>query len=271
MKPAYGPEWARHDATAADGARLAYWSAGDGDPLLLIAGQAVDHGSWQIVGPALLPGRRVIIFDHRGIGESESGEAERFTTRLFADDAVRILDAAGADRADVLGHSMGGRVAQWLAVDHGDRLRRLALVSTSAGDARGSRRSDAADRAIRSSDPRQVASVFWDADRQDLVRLLAVGRDRTALARHHRASRKHDALAALGGVTTPTLVLHGEHDELTPVDHARILAAAIPRARLTVVKDARHGIVLDGGLGLQIADRFLRRPPRTSDPAASAT
>jgi pimeloyl-ACP methyl ester carboxylesterase len=271
MKPGYGPEWVRHDATAADGARLAYWSAGDGDPLLLIAGQAVDHGSWQIVGPALLPGRRVIIFDHRGIGESEMGAADRFTTRRFADDVVRVLDAADVERADVLGHSMGGRVAQWLAVDHGDRLRRLVLVSTSAGDAHGSRRSDAADRAIRSSDPREVASVFWDEDHQDLVRLLAVGRDRTALARHHRASRKHDAREALATVTTPTLVLHGEQDELTPVDHARILDESIPSARLTVVKGARHGVVLDGGLGLQIADRFLRRPLRPSAPAPSGT
>ncbi|GAA4781750.1 alpha/beta fold hydrolase [Microbacterium gilvum] len=255
----YGPEWVRRDAIAADGIRLAYWSAGEGHPLILIAGQAVDHRSWQIAGPMLLPGRRVIVFDHRGIGDSELGDADRFTTRLFADDIVRILDDAAVERADVLGHSMGGRVAQWLAADHPDRVRRLVLASTSAGDAHGTRRTDEVDRAIRSPDPEVVASVFWDESGRDLVRLLAVGRDRTALARHHRASRHHDSLADLSRISAPTLVLHGEHDELTPVDNARILDEHIPTARLTIVKGARHGIVLDGGLGLQIADRFLRR------------
>ena len=255
----YGPEWGRHTAVAHDGIRLAYWTAGEGTPLLLIAGQAVDHRSWQIAGPALLPGRKVIVFDHRGIGDSELGDAARFTMQLFAEDVVSILEDAGVEKADVVGHSMGGRVAQWLAIDHPGRLRRLVLVSTSAGDAHGTLRSDVTDRAIRSSDPHEVATLFWDDDQRDLVRLLAVGRDRTALARHHRASTRHDALTELGRITTPTLVLHGELDPLTPLDNARILDERIPTARLTVVKGAKHGIVLDGGLGLQIVDRFLRR------------
>ncbi|WP_456283758.1 alpha/beta fold hydrolase [Microbacterium sp. JZ101] len=266
----YGPEWVRHDATAADGIRLAYWTAGQGAPLVLIAGQAVDHRSWQIAGPGLLRDRQIVIFDHRGIGDSELGEAERFTTRLFADDVVHILHDAGIERADIVGHSMGGRVAQWLAIDHPERVRKLVLVSTSAGDAHGPRRSDEADRAIRSRDRKEVASVFWDEAQDDLVRLLAVGRDRTALARHHRASRAHDTLDDLSRITAPTLVLHGELDALTPVENARVLDARIPGARLTVIKGAKHGVLLDGGIGMQIADRFLRRPLRSALPEAPA-
>lgn len=265
----YGPEWVRHDATAADRVRLAYWTAGEGAPLVLIAGQAVDHRSWQIVGPGLRRDRKIVIFDHRGIGDSGLGDAGRFTTRLFADDIVHILDDAGIERADVLGHSMGGRVAQWLAIDHPERVRKLVLVSTSAGDAHGPQRSDEADRAIRSRDRKEVASVFWDDAQDDLVRLLAVGRDRTALARHHRASRAHDTLDELHRIAAPTLVLHGELDALTPVENARILDERIPGGRLTVIKGAKHGVVLDGGIGMQIADRFLRRPMHSALPAGA--
>lgn len=125
-------------AVAPDGAHLGWWSYGDGHPLLLVAGQAVDHTSWTRCLPVLGAGRRVLVCDHRGIGASEPGDRARYTTRLLAEDLLAVLDAAGVERADVVGHSMGGRVAQWLATDHPERLDRLVLVSTSPGEDRKS-------------------------------------------------------------------------------------------------------------------------------------
>lgn len=246
-------------ATAPDGTQLAYWTAGNGAPLLLIAGQALDHRSWTIAAPALCRARRVIVFDHRGVGASGTGAADRFQTRNFAEDATRVLDAAGETRVDILGHSMGGLIAQWIAIDHPHRVDRLVLAATSAGRRHGSARTQDADAALRSGDPDRIAAIFFRRRSPDATRLLTIGADATARARHFRAGDRHDTGAELGRIAAPTLVLQGGRDPLTPVDHARFIAERIPHARLTVLRGASHGILMEGGIGVEIADRFLRR------------
>ncbi|GAA3654089.1 alpha/beta fold hydrolase [Microbacterium marinilacus] len=254
-------DWARADAVAPDGTPIAYWTSGEGDPLLLIAGQAVDHTSWCVAAELLQPGRRLITFDHRGIGESGLGAPGRYDTRLFAEDVVAVLDHAGVERADVIGHSLGGRVAQWLAADAPTRVRRLVLASTSAGDAHGASRSPAADVALRSGQPSRIAEVFFTRDPAWFAHLLAIGGDPNARGRHFRASRRHDSLAELHRIVAPTLILHGAADEIAPVDHARLLHDRIADAELAILPGARHGIVLEGGHGALLADRFLRGLP----------
>ncbi|HEY1529967.1 MAG TPA: alpha/beta fold hydrolase [Galbitalea sp.] len=252
------PNWTRAFATAVDGSRLAWFTRGQGSVLLLIAGQSVDHRSWALAAPTLERDHTLIAFDHRGIGESEAGAADRFTTRLLAEDAIAVLDATAVTSADVLGHSMGGRIAQWLVIDYADRVRRLVLVSTSAGDAHGPTREADLDAALRSSDLGAISRLFFDdAHAEELKPLLSIGEDVTNRARHFRASRHHDALAELPGTTTPTLVLHGSEDRLAPVANAELLAAAIPGAQLEIVPGGRHGIVLDGGPGVDAVARFL--------------
>lgn len=275
--PPASPAWVRGTAEASDGIPLAFWSAGDGVPVLFVAGQAVDHHSWDLAAPVLAPGRRLVVFDHRGTGASGSGDADRFTTRNLADDARAVLDAAGVPRAHVVGHSMGGRVAQWLAVDRPGRVDRLVLAATTAGDRHGPSRDPAADKALRSGDSPTLARLFfpddWDPDA--FGRLLSVGRSRDDRARHFRASRNHDCLAELGGVAARTLVLHGTDDLVTSAEHARVLAAQLPNSRLVLLRGARHGIVLDGGLGAQIVHRFLaaadRRGPARTEPGSEVS
>ncbi|WP_309068491.1 alpha/beta hydrolase [Microbacterium sp.] len=255
--------WARADATAPDGTTLAYWTAGHGDPVILIAGQAVEHASWRIAAELLLSptesaAHRLVVFDHRGTGSSGLGAAERYDTRLFAQDVVAILDAEGIARAHVVGHSMGGRVAQWLAIDAPERVGRLVLVSTSAGEAHGSPRSPVSDAALRSGDRARIAEVFFTEHPAWFSHLLAIGGDPNARGRHFRASRRHDALDELHAIVASTLIVHGAADEIVPVDHARLLHDRIADAELVVVPDARHGILLEGGPAVRIVDRFLR-------------
>ena len=109
---------------------------------------------------------RVIRFDHRGIGRSGKGEADRYTTRLFAEDAAAVLTAAGADLAHVYGHSMGGRVGQWLAIDYPQKVRTLILAATSGGkwpDA-GTQPDKAALEALVSGDMSRLEPLFFDAE-----------------------------------------------------------------------------------------------------------
>ena len=94
-------------------------------------------GAMYRTGPSALLARagfRVITYDHRGIGGSDKPD-EPYTTRMFAQDASGLLQALGITQAHVLGHSMGGRVAQWMALDDPERVRSLVLVASGAGQA----------------------------------------------------------------------------------------------------------------------------------------
>ncbi|WP_425555777.1 alpha/beta fold hydrolase [Georgenia halophila] len=108
--------------------------------------------------PAFARHFREIRFDHRGIGRSEPGFDDAYTTRSFAQDAVAVLDAAGAERAHIYRDSMGGRVAQWLAIDHADRVGALVLGATTAGDERDAPRTAQATADLASGDPLRLAA-----------------------------------------------------------------------------------------------------------------
>jgi pimeloyl-ACP methyl ester carboxylesterase len=254
-------------ATADDGVPLAFEEHGTGVPLLLIAGQATGMHGWGPFARALAEDHRVIVFDHRGIGDSGLGDPARYSTRCFADDALAVLDAAGASAAHVLGHSMGGRVAQWLAAEHPGRVRRLVLMGTTASDragAPGDRRDPAAMADLLSGDRERMVPLFFDAAWAETNPEAVAGffdrvASRAALRGHFAASRDHDARQVLGRIRAETLVVHGRGDALTPVAHARLLAQAIPRARLLEF-DARHGLHLDSPAVLQAVRAFLANP-----------
>lgn len=251
-----------HSATAADGTRLAWRSDGTGSPLLLIAGQVTGLTGWEPIVPELAKTFRVIRFDHRGVGNSEEGPTEHPGTRDFAADAVAVLDAAGVQQAHIYGHSMGGRVAQWLAIDYPDRVGALILAATSAGGFLGKNRNPDATRALTSGDPAQLEPLFFDADwaaaHRTAVRTFFTSRaTHQAKRRHFRASKEHDARDLLNSVRAPTLILHGTDDLLTPLENALVLRDRIPGSMLVKVADARHGFHLDHPETLDWIRRFI--------------
>lgn len=247
-------------AVAADGARIAWSEYGAGPPLLLIAGQAVDSTVWDAVVPDFARYFRVLTFDHRGIGRSETGTDEAYQTRSFASDAAAVLDAAGAGRAHVYGHSMGGRVAQWLAIDHAPRVGALVLGATTAGDERGVRRSARVNADLASGDSNRLARLFFSdgQNRPEAAAFFAQTASRHARRLHRQASRAHDAWDDIGRIAAPTLVIHGIDDELTPPGSARMLADRIPHAELALLAGARHGYYLDHPAATEIVTGFLR-------------
>lgn len=237
-------------ALAPDGAELAWAEEGEGEPLLLIAGQATGMAGWGPVAQALARGFRVIRYDHRGIGGSANGGSDRYTTRLLAADAAAVLLAAGVDAAHVYGHSMGGRIAQWLAIDNPGSVRTLFLAATSGGKGARGEGNSAAMTALLSGDPDRMAPLFfdpqWAAEHPDDVRTFFDSRASAwAKSRHFRASRDHDAWRHLGSVQAPTLILHGTDDALTPLPNAVLLHQHIRRSTLVKVPGARHGLHLD--------------------------
>ncbi|MBT4365288.1 MAG: alpha/beta fold hydrolase, partial [Desulfobacteraceae bacterium] len=109
-------------AATKDNIHLYYETIGEGEPLLLVMGQGSDHRGWDGVRDDFASKFQVIVYDHRGTGQSDMPEHPPYSTQSFAQDAVAILDHLGIQRAHAYGISMGGRVCQWLGLDHPDRI-----------------------------------------------------------------------------------------------------------------------------------------------------
>lgn len=248
---------------APDGTQLAWTDEGAGEPLLLVAGQATAMAGWGPTAAALAKHFRVIRFDHRGTGGSGRGDAGNYTTRHFAADALSVLDAAGAGAAHIYGHSMGGRVAQWLAIDHPERVRTLILASTSAGrSGEGAGREAAA--ALISGDHTRMSPYFfepaWAAQHPEAVRMFFdSGASAWAKSRHYAASRAHDASGHLSLIRARTLIIHGTDNQLSPLANAHMLRQSIPHSTLAKVPGGRHGVHLDHPETVDWIRHFIHR------------
>jgi 3-oxoadipate enol-lactonase len=235
-------------AKAADGARIAYQTGGDGSPLLLLGGQANNHHWWDGIRADFETAHRTVSLDYRGTGDSDKPDIP-YSTIGFAEDAIAVLDDLGIETAAVYGTSMGGRVAQWLAARFPDRVHTLVLGCTSPGGRHAVERAAQ----VRKS----LAQPDAAAARQSLLELMytpaylasASGPFNTlgdpdmpayAKRRHLYASNKHDAWDALPEIAVPTLVVHGTDDVFNPAANAPLLVERIPGARLELIPGARH-------------------------------
>ncbi len=234
---------------------------GSGDPLLLIPGLAATSGFWGEPFLAALAGDLdVIAFDHRGIGGS-SASAGPFSIADLADDAAALLDALGIASAHVAGTSMGGMIAQELALRHPARVRTLSLICTYAGGP-GSVITDRAVfgrylDAIRSGDVEQVAQTGFAInvgpaarERKGMYRTyrslaFAGPAPRAVVVEQARATATHDASGRLGALRVPTTIIHGDQDQMLDVANARQIAQLIPHARLELLPGAGHVLWLE--------------------------
>ncbi|GAB7105383.1 alpha/beta hydrolase [Streptomyces phaeofaciens JCM 4814] len=235
-------------AHAQDGTALACQLRGQGYPLVLLAGQANNHHWWDRVRADFHAGHCTITLDQRGTGAGDKPEGP-YSTRQFADDVIAVLNRLGIERADVYGTSMGGRVAQWVAVRYPERVRRLVLGCTSPGGPHAVERDTAVRRALAQADPAAAREALTDlmyspgwraAHPGPYTTLGDPGMPPHARRGHLLASNGHDAWDVLPRITAPTLILHGDQDRLTPPDNLPLLAARIPDARTRLFPGARH-------------------------------
>jgi 3-oxoadipate enol-lactonase len=233
-----------------------HWeSSGAGEPVLMIMGLGLSGGAWWRTVPVLSRSLRVITFDNRGVGRSRA-RVPSYTTEAMADDAVSVLDAVGIERAHVYGFSLGGMVAQQLALRHPERVRALVLGATHPGGPRAIRPSAEViaffrRRAAMTATDAARASVPFNygprARREHRDRIAEDIRQRLAHPFPERAYRAqmfaaalHNCYRRLRRVEVPTLVVHGRHDRVVPVANAEILAERIPSAELRILDDAGH-------------------------------
>ncbi len=236
--------------TTRDGFALAVQVTGveRGRPLLMLGGQANSHGWWTGLTDAFEHRFRVVTVDYRGTGGSR-GPVGEWSTRSFADDAAEVLTALGAGPALVYGTSMGGRVAQRLAIDHPSVVARLVLACTSPGGRHALERDTEVRRSLADPDSvrrleamrRLFYSDAWPGEARESHLFgdpSMTGAERQA---HLRVSARHDAWDGLPTITAPTLVLHGDDDRMVPTANARSIASRIPRALLRLHPGGRHG------------------------------
>lgn len=233
-----------------DGAHIAWYSAGVGETVILIPGQAVTRHSWDPIVADLADRFRVVTFDYRGIGDSTDGSHPPETTRRLAEDVRHVLRDAEVTQAHVIGHPMGGRVAQWLAIDHPETVATLVLIATTGGDARGRSRTDDASADLRSGEPGRLARRFFIDEylraNPDAIDVFIRKEGSAATRRRaYAASLSHDAWDRLEEISSPTLVVHGELDSITPPENGRLLTAAIPDAVFLEVPGGQHAPHID--------------------------
>ncbi len=199
----------------ANGIRLYYEVQGEGRPLLVILGLAADVSEFSPLLADLAHTRQVITLDNRGSGRSDKPD-EPYSIEVMAADALGVMDAVPVERADVLGISLGGRIALELALRHPERVERLVLVSTSA----------------RVDPRRRRRRRLWSFVSGLPILRSRHPQPRYAFLRQFDASAGHDATARLGDLVSPTLILHGKSDSTVPLALAEEMRSRIPGARM---------------------------------------
>lgn len=236
----------------ANGQDLYFEVHGEGDPLVLIMGIGYDSSLWLLHQvPALAREFRVVIFDNRDAGRSARSSGP-YGIADMADDVAGLLDALAIGRAHMLGLSMGALIAQEFAVRHGDRLDRMVLSGPDAAPARQAFHPIQVWNWVKANDSlgdmfaaQQFSWLFSpsflrnDAAVEQTAEFLSSNPNPVlpeAYARQAQAYLEYDPTDRMAAITAPVLVVVGEQDLLTPPWIAREVAAAIPGARLEIMR-----------------------------------
>lgn len=248
-----------------------YESEGAGDPVLLLMGLGGDHHGWALQRPALAQRHRVVLLDNRDAGASDEARVP-YGIADMASDALAVMDHLGIERFHVVGASMGGAIAQRLALQAPPRVASLVLVSTWG-------RTDPFLRAILSGwrllverlpaaeflavqAPWAFTPRFFQEPPPEVMALQAALAERgpiksvAAYQRQVDACLGHDTLDLLPLLTTPALVLVGEADILTPARYARAIGASLLGAEVMVVAATGHACFLE--TAKPVTDRIVR-------------
>jgi len=242
-----------------NGQSLYFEEHGEGEPLLCVHGLTVNTLGWALQLQAFSAAHRTLIFDNRDVGQSSMAEGP-YAIADMAADALALADHAGFERFHLLGVSMGGAIAQELALAAPERVITATLAVTFARGGAWARALSASWGARRLKQTREehidellllnLSEEFYEnAAGVEYIRGMMLAdphpQPPQAFARQLDASARHDAADRLGSLDMPVHVIGAEHDLLVPIWKSRELAELIPDARLTVIERAPHGVSLE--------------------------
>mgnify|MGYP001245523744 CR=1 FL=1 len=249
---------------------------GEGPPLLLISGLGGGTWSWYGQVPYFEEGYRTIIFDNRGAGKSDMPEGP-YRMEEFARDALCVLDRLEVERAFVVGVSMGGMIAQELALTAPERIRALVLGCTHCGGEISISPSSEVMRTLMSNEglsheeivkknlPIFFSAEFLETQPEKIAEYCRVQEETprqpdAAYRAQLAAIRGFDASERLPGLLVPTLILTGSRDVVIPRENSYLLAEMIPGSEIVTLPGAGHSIQVECvGDFNTIVDRFIRQ------------
>jgi len=257
--------------------QIYYEAHGEGFPLVMIQGLSANTSWWDPRWIQTLSERfKVVAFDNRGAGRTELS-AKDYSIRLFADDTAALMDALGIPEAHVLGISMGGMIAQELAINHPRKVERLVLCSTYCGGEKSVQPSDevmqtlmpdrgdlTVEEVARMTIPLLLTEKFLKSNPgvEEFVfqQITRTPISPQAFARQLNAIMNFNSWGRLLYIKAPTLILQGKQDILVPPQNAPILNKAIPGSRMVYFKDSAHGLIEETEEVLAAILDFLTQP-----------
>lgn len=257
-----------------NGISINYSVDGRGEPLFLIMGFSGSKWAWFFQRRAFRKHFQVVTFDNRGVGDSGKPTGP-YSMQMFVDDTVGLMDHLGIDKAHVLGVSMGGMIAQHIALSYPERVRKLVLGCTLASRRGGivynaehmkqlGISEDTSDDELRQIDQKKIMGMMASLAVNDrlmgmLLRIFA-GRLATEGARgQFEAILGSDTLERLPTIQMPTLVIVGTQDRLVNPTSSEVLAGAIPGARLVKIEGGSHAFIISkhGRFNREVLDFLL--------------
>lgn len=254
-----------------NGIRIKYHIIGKGEPLIFISGWGMDHRVWLHQTSFFCDKYKVIVFDNRGVGES-TDDGKRLSTLTLAKDVIGLLDYLDVQRANIVGSSLGGMIAQEIAINFPERVNKLVLSSTTAKLARKSRKNFLKKlketlhkdveilidvdpgRPILNKAINHVLQVAFSREyllrNRELIRSILqsnISRENYlhTLLRQAGAAVRHDTRKRLHMIKSKTLVMAGENDRLIPPDHGEMLARGIKGSIYLLMKDCAHSLHME--------------------------
>jgi pimeloyl-ACP methyl ester carboxylesterase len=232
--------------------RIAWERRGAGAPVVLVHGLGYARWGWEPVADALVETCEIVLLDNRGIGGSEAPPGP-YTAAEMAEDVLSVMDDAGLDRAHVVGTSLGGMIAQELALASPERVEKLVLVCTTPGGPNAAPMPEATTRLLAEASTmeplvalrRLVENALAPDPPEELVQRilahrLATAQPPAAWMAQAAAGASFDAWDRLPGLSVPTLVLHGTEDVVVDPANADLLAERISGARVARFEGCGH-------------------------------
>ena len=254
--------------------QIYYEVHGEGFPLLMIMGLGANVDWWDPrMVQELSKNFKLVMFDNRGAGRTDVSD-KRYTIKSFAEDTAGLMDALGISRAHVIGFSMGGMIAQELALNYPEKVEKLVLCSTFCGGTKAVPPSEeitemlSADRSAFSPEEiaRMTIPLLFTEDfiknNHDLVELsiqqiLKAPISNEAFMSQLNAGMEFTTYDRLPQIRTSTLILHGKRDILMPPKNGSILAEAILNAKLVYFENSAHGLIEEMEKVIHVLLNFL--------------
>lgn len=243
-----------------DGINIDYKVEGRGEPLVMIMGLGGARSSWRYQTGFFKKYYRTVSFDNRGVGKSDK-PAGPYTIRMMADDTIGLMDHLGIEKAHVLGVSMGGMIAQELAINHPERVDKLVLGCTFARagtSAHSQEMNEAMEHQGKSSQnkvsQRKSISAVLDlsfnkwSNRVFILPLAKIAirfYSPAGIAEQMKAVSAHDTVDRLKMISAPTLVITGTEDRLVNPSSSEMIAKLVPNAKLVRVAGGGHTFFME--------------------------